>query len=85
MHSNEIDLTTANSDVPSNDRHAVSLEKGGGNGFPQPSDIRFSQIWTPGSSSSMLMSLNVMTRTLCRNRAGRYMSQTHASSKSISK
>ena len=37
------------------------------------------------ASSSMLTSLNVTTRTLATKRAGRYMSQTHASCSSSSK
>src|SRR3954447_13394696 len=37
------------------------------------------------ASSSMLTSLNVTTRTLATNRAGRYMSQTQASCSSSSK
>lgn len=53
--------------------------------FPELRQRPGSQMRGWGSSSSMFTSRKLITRTFLRKRAGRYMSHTQASSRSISK
>ncbi len=83
----EVDLAAGYGHVPAEDLTACPSKHPGGetlrrSGYPRPMG---GSIGAPGSSSSMLTSRKVSTRTFVRNRAGRYMSHTHASSNSSSK
>jgi hypothetical protein len=84
----EIYLSAADTDIAVDDDRTVVDEKPGGDTLtegPQSSAMIVLYRAELGSSSSMLMSRNVITLTLLTNRAGRYMSHTHASFNSSSK
>jgi len=85
---NEIDLPTANTNIAVDDDRTVVDEESGSdtltNGTQSFAVIVLYRAEL-GSSSSMFMSRNVITLTLLTNRAGRYMSHTHASFNSNSK
>jgi len=81
----EIYLTAPDSHVSCDEMGSAAHEEPGSQRFTGGSQFPPIQSCTPGSSSSMFTSLNVSTRTLFRNRAGRYMSHTQASSSSTSK
>lgn len=84
----EIDLPAANTDIAADDDRTVVDEKPGSDTLtkgPESSAVIVLYRAEVGSSSSMFMSRNVMTLTLLTNRAGRYMSHTHASFNSSSK
>ncbi len=86
-HGDQIDLTAGDGDVAPDDLRTGPREHSSGDPLAGPTYERpmGGSIGAPGSSSSMFTSRKVRTRTLVRNRAGRYMSHTHASSSSSSK
>ncbi len=87
----DVDLPTADEEVALEDAGAAAGEKGAGDVLAEggeaatgkPGQIR--QICEVGSSSSMFTSRKVITLTFFTKRAGRNISQTHASSNSSSK
>jgi hypothetical protein len=89
-HREYVDLAACQLDVASENAHPPAVEECGGDVFPEGTDgpasrRRVAQIVGVGSSSSMLTSRKVSTRTRLTNRAGRYMSQTQASTSVSSK
>jgi len=81
---NEIQFASSDDEIASMYRGAEPHRSLLNEVFAEPADLTF-QIRTPGSNSSILTSRKLSTLTFCRNRAGRYISHTHASSKRISK
>ncbi len=81
----EIDFSPTDPHVALFDRYFAPGEESLSKLFTGRPDAASCQIWVPGSSSSMLTSRKLRTRTFWRKRAGRYMSHTQASSISISK
>ena len=83
----EVDLSTLDRDIPGQNPSSGALQHPGDEPLACPAyrPAMGGSIGAPGSSSSMLTSRKVKTRTVVRNRAGRYMSHTHASSSSSSK
>jgi len=84
MH-DQVDLTSANRHVPTDDQGTSIGQEGSSNQFADSPDALLAQSWVVGSSSSMFTSRNVITLTRFTKRAGRYMSHTQASSSSSSK
>ena len=85
---NEVDLSAAQRSVSGDDVEAPLLEPLGGDGLAQPSQLRppISQMEiSVFSSFSTLTSRKVRTWTCSKKRAGRNMSQTHASDMVTSK
>jgi hypothetical protein len=87
---NEIELSSTNARVAGDEPGPSGDEKAGGDILTKgtkrlASRIGGAQRAEEGSSSSILTSRNVITLTLLTNRAGRYMSHTHASFNSSSK
>ena len=87
----DVDLPTADEEVALEDAGAAAGEEGAGDVLAEAGEAgtgetgQRPQIGEVGSSSSMLTSRNVITLTFLTKRAGRNMSQTHASSNSNSK
>jgi hypothetical protein len=82
---NEIEFSAPDAQVPVSNDGAAVLQKTGGNRFAKSAESSVAYRAELGSSSSMFTSRNVITLTLLTNRAGRYMSHTHASFNSNSK
>ena len=82
---NQIEFAAAHPEIARNDGGTAVLQKAGSDSFTKGSETAKRQRAELGSSSSILTSRNVMTLTLLTNRAGRYMSHTHASFNSNSK
>lgn len=88
----DVDLAATDLEVPTEDAGAAPFQEACCDALTEsaqlatgPIDPSCDHIVGAGSSSSMLTSRNVRTRTLFTNRAGRYMSQTQASTKVSSK
>lgn len=84
-HHHEIDFATTHANVATDNGSSAAQEKAGGYSLAESTDLSPAQRAEVGSSSSMLTSRKVITLTLLTNRAGRYISHTHASFNSSSK
>ncbi len=81
----EIYFAATHSDVATDNGRPTAQKKTGGYRLSESADLFPAQRAEVGSSSSMLTSRKVITFTLLTNRAGRYISHTHASFNSSSK
>ena len=81
----EIDFASTHTDVATDDGGSAAQKKAGGYSLAESTDLTPTQRAEVGSSSSMLTSRKVITLTLLTNRAGRYISHSHASFNSSSK
>ncbi len=85
MFHKQIDLATPDANIAVQQPDATILQETNRDGLTETAQLPRAQIAEVGSSSSMLTSRNVITFTLLTNRAGRYISHTHASFNSSSK
>lgn len=81
----QVDLPSARPGVAGHDCGAAPDQELLGYAFPELRQDTATQRRGWGSSSSMFTSRKLITRTFLRKRAGRYISHTQASSRSISK
>lgn len=82
---NEVELAPTDRYIAIEDVRTTIIEKNCGETLAESTEVTTTQRAEVGSSSSMLTSRKVITFTLLTNRAGRYISHTHASFNSSSK